>query len=290
MLGKIINNMKNNRILFDEEYNINDLLDVIKEHLNNNVDILEKSFEHEYNTSLDINRLLKAFDLNKDNKRGIIDSTFKNEFGMVANNYVPYGVVGVVVHNDISLYNYASIISLLIQTNNSIILEPYRDMGTVNILVEMINQVITQVKGINSIVVCREDLKSAISLDLLLFIGDKKEFYTINNEVPKKYYGIGNYELIVDKPTDKQLIEEAKKKNVKIIDKEDDDFFYSNFNLDNSNYCTSIMSSNREEIKKFMANVRSSNILVNAIPTLVDDINIDINDLLYKKSTLVWEK
>lgn len=291
MLDNIIEKMRLNKLSYNEEYNIEELVDTIKKHLKNNIDILQKSYEYEYKQSLNIDKLISSFDYIKNNKIGIIDSPFRDEFGKVANNYVPYGIVGVIVKNDISLYNYASILNLLIQTNNSIILEPYKNMGTVNILVEMLNQVITQINGINKIIInsTNELLQQNNNIDLLLFIGSKNEFNNIHAQCDKKYYGIGNYELIIDKMLDTNLVNEARKRNVVIIEKNNTRDFYNNFNLSSSNYCTAIMSDNKEEVRKFISNVKSSYLLVNIIPTIQDEINIDIDDLLYKKSTLIWD-
>ena len=49
------------------------------------------------------------------------------------------------------------------------------------------------------------------------------------------------------------------------------------------------MTDSKQVAKEFVSNVKSSYLLVNVIPTIQDDINIDINDLIYKKSTLIWE-
>ena len=292
MLDSIIDNMRSNRLSYNEEYNIEELVDTIKKHLKDNIDILQKSYEYEYNQPLNVDKLINSFDYIKNNKLGIIDAPFKNEFGKVANNYVPYGIVGVVVKNDISLYNYASILNLLIQTNNSILLEPYKNMGTVNILIKLLNQVITQVNGINKIIIntTNELLKQNNNLDLLLFIGSKNEFNNIKTRCVKKYYGIGNYELIIDKMIDPNLVKESRKKNVVVIDKDNTRDFYNSFNFSSSNYCTAIMSDNKEEIRKFIANVKSSFLLINILPTLQDEINISIEDLMYKKTTLIWEE
>ncbi|MBQ4263697.1 MAG: hypothetical protein IJB83_05625 [Bacilli bacterium] len=291
MLDSIIEKMRLNKLSYNEEYNIEELVDTIKKHLKNNIDILQKSYEYEYKQSLNIDKLISSFDYIKNNKIGIIDSPFRNEFGKVANNYVPYGIVGVIVKNDISLYNYASILNLLIQTNNSVILEPYKNMGTVNILIEMLNQVIPQINGINKIIInsTNELLQQNNNIDLLLFIGSKNEFNNIQIQCDKKYYGIGNYELIIDKMLDPNLIDEARKRNVVIIEKNNTKDFYNKFNISSSNYCTAIMSDNKEEVRRFISNVKSSYLLVNIIPTIQDEINIDIDDLLYKKSTLIWD-
>ena len=88
---------------------------------------------------------------------------------------------------------------------------------------------------------------------------------------------------------DTNLVNEARKRNVVIIEKNNTRDFYNNFNLSSSNYCTAIMSDNKEEVRKFISNVKSSYLLVNIIPTIQDEINIDIDDLLYKKSTLIWD-
>ena len=291
MLDSIIDKMRLNRLSYNEEYNVEELVETIKKHLKSNIDILQKSYEYEYKQSLNIDKLISSFNYIKNNKIGIIDNPFKNEFGKVANNYVPYGIVGVVVKNDISLYNYASILNLLIQTNNSVIFEPYKNMGTVNILIEMLNQVITQINGINKIIInsTNELLQQNNNIDLLLFIGNKNEFNNIHIKCDKKYYGIGNYELIIDKMLDISLVNEARKRNVLIIEKNNNKDFYNTFNSFSSNYCTAIMSDNKEEVRKFISNVKSSYLLVNIIPTIQDEINIDVNDLLYKKSTLIWD-
>lgn len=240
MLDSIIEKMRLNKLSYNEEYNIEKLVDTIKKHLKNNIDILQKSYEYEYKQSLNIDKLISSFDYIKNNKIGIINSPFRNKFGKVANNYVPYGIVGVIVKNDISLYNYASILNLLIQTNNSIIFQPYKNMGTVNILVEMLNQVITQINGINKIIInsTNELLQQNNNIDLLLFIGSKNEFNNIQTQCNKKYYGIGNYELIIDKMLDLNLIDEARKRNVVIIEKNNAKDFYNKFNISGSNYCT----------------------------------------------------
>ena len=291
MLNDIINKMRINRLSDNEEYSTEELMNTIKKHLKTNIDLLEKSYEYEYKEILDNNKLINSFDYIKDNKTGIIDSAFKNSYGKVVNNYAPYGIVGLAIKKDISLYNYASILNLLIQTNNSIIIEPYRKMGTVNILIELLNQIITQISGKNKITIneTNELLRDNNNIDLLLFVGYKDDFNTINSKVNKKYYGIGNYELIVDKAIDEKLIEDARYKNVKIIEKNNDEDFYTKFNIENSNYCTAIMTDSKQVASEFVSNVKSSYLLVNVIPTIQDDINIDINDLIYKKSTLIWE-
>ena len=88
---------------------------------------------------------------------------------------------------------------------------------------------------------------------------------------------------------DPNLIDEARKRNVVIIEKNNAKDFYNKFNISSSNYCTAIMSDNKEEVRRFISNVKSSYLLVNIIPTIQDEINIDIDDLLYKKSTLIWD-
>ena len=54
MLDSIIEKMKLNRLSYNEEYNIEALVDTIKKHLKTNIDILQKSYEYEYNQSLNV--------------------------------------------------------------------------------------------------------------------------------------------------------------------------------------------------------------------------------------------
>lgn len=86
-----------------------------------------------------------------------------------------------------------------------------------------------------------------------------------------------------DKKLDVALIDEARKRNVIIIEKNNDKDFYSKFNYSSSNYCTSIMTDSKEEVRNFISNVKSSYLLVNIIPTIQEEININVEDLIYKK-------
>ena len=124
----------------------------------------------------------------------------------------------------------------------------------------------------------------------MLFIGSKEEFNGLNNTCLKRYYGIGNYELIVDKKIDKELISVAEKNNVKIINKNDDKYFYNNFNKESSNYCVGLMTDSKKEASVFLNSVKASFLLVNMLPTLESRINISYYDLVYRKSSIVYDK
>ena len=291
MLNKIINKMKKNRLAADEEYEMRDIMETIITNLKDNADIFQQSYKYEYNQTLDIDKLLNTFKYIPDNKIGIIGSPYKNEYGKVANNYVPYGIVGLVIENDIGLYNILAILNLLIQTKNSVIIQPFGKMATLGLIVKIIDRTITQINGVNEIIfnTTEESLKENNNIDLLLFIGNKTDYFNLKTTCEKKYFGIGNYELIVDKNLDNNLIIEARKRHVSIFDKTDDDNFYDYFNKISSNYCTALMTDSKKEARKFIASVKSSNVIVNAMPTLQSEINITIDDLMYKKSTLVWE-
>ena len=78
MLDSIIDKMRLNRLSYNEEYNIEELVDTIKKHLKNNIDILQKSYEYEYKQSLNVDKLISSFDYIKNNKIGIVDSPFRN--------------------------------------------------------------------------------------------------------------------------------------------------------------------------------------------------------------------
>ena len=282
MIDNKINRLnENNQSLID--YDSKFLIELIKTNILNNMDILNESYLHEYNDTLDKNRFINCFDF-----VNVEEETYKNELGLVSNTYSPYGVVGLIIKNNISLYNLASILCLIIQSKNSLIIELNKAIGTSNILIEIINKVLKSQK-LNEIIISNNISKSN-NFDLLLFIGSKEEFNSLNNTCLKRYYGIGNYELIVDKIIDKELISVAEKNNVKIINKNDDKYFYNNFNKESSNYCVGLMTDSKKEASVFLNSVKASFLLVNMIPTVESRINISYYDLVYRKSSIVYDK
>ena len=282
MLDNIVNTIKYNRMKYDS-YDVDELINDIKKHLNDNIDLLEESFNHEYKSKLDKKILLDCF-----NKIDVLNEEYKNDIGLVSNIYSPYGVVGLIIKNDISLYNIASIINLIVQSRNSLIIELYKEIGTPNILIELVNQVLEEYKI--DIIRIETYIEECNNLDLLLYIGNKEEYKKINKDYPIKYYGIGNYELIVDSEFDLKLINEALKRNVKISYMNKDDFFFRQYNETSSNYCVSLVTENKETARKFLREIKASFLLVNILPTLEKRINIDFNDLVFKKSMIIYEE
>ena len=285
MLDSLITKMRI-KVLDKKSYEIDVVIETIKNNIEDNFDLLEKSYEHEYNEKLNKNELLKCFDIVYDDKDEL---GYKNEFGYVSNYYSPYGIVGIDIKNDITLYNLANILSLIIQSKNSCIVNLYRQMGTQNVLIELINQCLEEFDGINKIELF-DDLDTYDNLDLLVYIGNKEEFNKIKSNCNKRFYGIGKYELIVQSELDTKLLNEAKKQNVVITYKDDDLDFYNKYNRISNNYCVSIMTNDKKEAKVFLDNIKSSYSMVNIIPTLEKRINISYYDLVYKKSNIIFNE
>ncbi|MBR4178361.1 MAG: hypothetical protein IKR57_03325 [Bacilli bacterium] len=282
MLEEKINSMKEKRLKVDS-YDVKDVMSDIVSNIKNNIDTLKKTFNQEYEEELDVNMLFNSFDL-----VDFYTEIYKNDFGLVTNSFSPYGLIGLIVDNEISIYNLANILSLIIQSRNSIILELKKSKKSLILLISMINKVLNEKRIVP--IETNKYLSNMNTYDLLIFIGDKDKFNRLNNTCEKKYYGIGNYELIIDTELDKKLIETAKKKNVLITYKTKDDRFYTNFSRISSNYCVSLMTDSKEEARVFFRDMKASFLLVNIIPTLEKRINIRFEDLIYQKSCIVYEE
>lgn len=288
-LNEIIKQMNDKILNCNVEEEIDDILDDIKTHLFQNFDLIEDAYYHDTNDNIDKDLLIDKFNIAEKNHYGIIGMAYKNEYGMVANNFVPYGVVGLIIKNNISIYNITEIISLIIQTRNSLIIECNTFSTTMLVLIELINQILEETERFNKIYMINENIEKIdddTNVDLILYIGQKDAFNKLNNPCLKKYFGIGNYELYIDEELDNDLIEEAKKQNVKIIK----DLSFEELNIAGSNYATSLLSSNTKMIRLFINKVKSRFLLINMLPTLEDRISISPSDLLYEKATIIYQK
>ena len=152
--------------------------------------------------------------------------------------------------------------------------------------VTIINDVLKQTVDFNEIVLTDANLEKE-NIDLLIYIGDKTYFKKIDFKGEKIFLGIGQYELFVDEIIDEKMIEFARNNGVKIFYGKDKSF--DELNQNGANYCSAIMSSNKERIREFISSVKSSYVLVNMSPTLVDNSNLFPEQLLKRKTTIIYQ-
>lgn len=287
MLYNIIDNMKKRGNIIQD---LDLILDNIKEQLGNNFDLIDDFYFKFMKSHLDKDIIINKFNKLEDNKYGLREIYKNNEF-TISNSYREYGVVGLVIKNDLSIYNVLEIISMLIQTRNNIIIET-SDL-VLSLIIKEINKILIQIDTYSEIVIYNDldkKLEDNEDLDLLIYIGNRSDYNNINTKCNKKFYGIGKYELYIDYELDNNLIEEAKKQGVIVYYKDLDlDRLINTCNKKTNGYCASIMSNNNKNIEKFIRNVNVTYTLVNIIPTLEDRVNIEITDLLQYRSIVTYK-
>jgi len=282
----VIETIKQNRLKSNEELNITIVFNAIVKALKENGKLINKFSKLEFGSNIDVDSLSQIFISDKLNIYGNIDSPFINNYGRVSSNMVPYGIVGVQTDKIIKLENYLEIIKVCLETRNSIIIKPYKESQTLNAILIIINDILKQTTDFTEIVVSNQDL-TALPVDLLIYIGDKSKFNSLSVSSEKLFLGVGQYELYIDEALDVNLIDYAKRNGVQLFYRQDD--VYDLINKMGANYCTAIMSGNKSNIREFIKNINSSHILVNMSPLLVDSVNLYPEQLLKRKTTVIYE-
>ena len=70
---------------------------------------------------IDIDYIINVFNVHKDSKFGVKEM-YKQKGFTISNNYVPYGVVGLSINNYLNPYQIVSIIEMIIENHNSLII------------------------------------------------------------------------------------------------------------------------------------------------------------------------
>lgn len=286
MLEDTINQMRANALRPKEEVVIEDVFKSICKSFTSNKELLTNSLRYETGKEIDLSSLQKIFTQSSLNYYGNTSAPFINDYGRVSENMVPYGIIGLQVDKRINLNNYCEIIKVCLETRNSLIIRPYIKSQSLEILVQLINDILKQTIDFNEIVITDIDLENE-ALDLLIYVGEKSKFNKLDFRKEKIFLGIGQYELFVDEAIDENMIEFAKANGIKIFYNNEN--VYDEINESGANYCTTIMSGNKEKIREFITNVKSSYILVNMSPTLVDNANLYPEQLLKRKTTIIYE-
>lgn len=286
MISSQIEKMRKNLLNSKEEIDINLIFATILKNIEKNKLLINKCFLSETGYEMDFDMIKNIFVLDKSNNYGNINSPFINNYGRVSSNMIPYGIVGAVIDKNIKLKNYLELIKVCLETRNSLIIKPFRLSATLELFIKIINDVLSQTKDFNNIILTGENLLTK-DLDLLVFIGKKEVFNTLNTSLPKIFVGTLEYELFVHEFLDDNLIDFAKANGIKVF--YDEENVYEKINVEGSNYCTAIMSSDKEKIREFMLNIKSSFILVNMSPALVDTLNLFPEQLLTRKTTIIFD-
>ena len=286
MIENLIKQMRENSLRPKEEVSIKDLFKTICKSFALNKEILNQSLIEESGQELDMASIQNIFTRQSLNKYGNVNAPFINNYGRVSENMVPYGIVGVMIERKISLKNHLEIIKTCLETHNSLIIKPFFQSQTLTLFVTIINDVLKQTVDFNEIVLTDANLEKE-NIDLLIYIGDKTYFKKIDFKGEKIFLGIGQYELFVDEIIDEKMIEFARNNGVKIFYGKDKSF--DELNQNGANYCSAIMSSNKERIREFISSVKSSYVLVNMSPTLVDNSNLFQEQLLKRKTTIIYQ-
>lgn len=285
MLEKVIRTMRENILKPKEEVDITDIFGAIISNILDNKDIILDCYKKETGLNFDFSMITEVFTKSNFNNYGNIDGVFKNQYGKVSSNFVPYGIVGAQIEKNILFKNYLQLIKLCIETRNSLILRSFNKNITLGIIVTIINDVLSQTVDFNNIVLTNSDLLNE-NLDLLIFDGKQEKFKNINEPYDKIYLGLGEYDLFVDEEVDNDLIKFCKKNNVNIIYDKKNAVEIIN---QGARYASSIMSSNPNKIREFVSNVKSSFVLVNTSPLVVEDINLFPEQLLRRKNVLIYK-
>ncbi len=286
MLKKTIVKLRQNLLRPKEEYPIENIFKTIKIVLAQNKNILNKCSQHDCGRDFDVASAQEIFTPSALNNYGNTSSPFINEYGRVSENMVPFGIVGLQVEGKMSLNNYLEIIKVCLETRNTLIIKPFTQSKTLEVAINLINNILKQTVDFNEIVLTEESLLID-EIDLLIFVGEKTKFKNLNFKNDKIFLGVGQYELYVDEVIDEKMIDFAKNNGIKIYKRKEG--VYDEINENGANYCTAIMSGNKERIREFITNIKSSYVLVNMSPALVDNVNLFPEQLLKRKTTIIFE-
>lgn len=229
---------------------------------------------------------------------------FRNEFGKVSHLSVPYGVLGVI--SNCEIFSILRLIILAILTRNGLVIRVNQNPGTNFLWIQNVKAILRkyQIEDLIALYATQEKvekLEETEIIDGLIYIGKKVnvERLKLSTNKPIIYSGCGNYEVYVEDDLNHELIQKLQmNSNVKIYSKAGIGIGQEVKNLEEAilriqetgnEYAVGIFTESRENAKIFVEQIKAKNIFVNASPTLVEDLEIKKEDLLYQKSILFFE-
>lgn len=276
----------------------------IKNQIEKNLDILYQGYiieNTEISEEIFAQKIRNQYEVEINNNQEV----FKNEFGKVANIKDPYGVLGVL--SDCNLFQIFRLMILAVVSKNALIINLEKNVGVNYLLIQNIKDVLKRYELENLIEIYNgklnndEILQENENLDGIIFIGKRADAERIKilSTKPVIYSGCGYYDMYIEDDLDTELIEKIKEnKQVKIYSKigigigqevTGLEEAIARINEFGNRYAVGIIVEDREKAKEFISLIKSRNVFVNAIPTLVETLDIKASDLVCEKSILVYE-
>lgn len=267
---------------------------------NNNGFVLEKNTMETI-----IDRYINAIPLinSKDN------STITENDLLMSNVYSNLGIVHVIF--DGNTYTMLELILLGILTHNTIIFTSNGYMhGTNGLLLNIVHTILEKEEYKkemfqHSFIIRPEDFFDSFkTINKTIVIGDSEMQNKYNKLCANVLLisGYNNYDIYIEDlehvETIKKIISQKLNINLYInsglkvkadnaIFVEDIDEAITQINFNSSGYSSSIFTKNNENASKFIKNINSKNVLVNASPTLVQQLDIKQEDLLKEKNIIL---
>ena len=267
---------------------------------NNNGFVLEKNTMETI-----IDRYINAIPLinSKDN------STITKNDLLISNVYTNLGIVHVIF--DGNTYTMLELILLGILTHNTIIFSSNGYMhGTNGLLLNIVHTILEKEEYKkemfqHSFIIRPEDFFDSFkTINKTIVIGDSEMQNKYNKLCANALLisGYNNYDIYIEDlehvETIKKIISQKLNINLYInsglkvkadnaIFVEDIDEAITQINFNSSGYSSSIFTKNNENASKFIKNINSKNVLVNASPTLVQQLDIKQEDLLKEKNIIL---
>lgn len=273
-------------------------INIIRGELEKNIDIIEEAYKVENTKPFDKELFLDSIK-NEKFKYGKIQDVVKNEYGIINRVYTPYGIIGMIYDGDI--YTTISMISKCIQTRNALVLSTYKNVGMIYIIVKEITKVLEQIEADELIQINSNmtDMLNSKEIEKIFYIGKREAYENLKAETPKEmeYRGYKHYEMYIDDELDKELIKKMQGiSNMKIYTRYDNgikvkdiDDAIAKINIEGGKYAVGIMTKDSNKAKKFIDEINASNVFINEAPTLTNMLNIECQDLIYRKNVILFE-
>lgn len=286
-----------NKRLTDENVDIQNILGSIRKDIKENIDIYTQTLKKENQIVLNEEKLNNLLNEEISNNYGNIEQ-FKNEYGIVMKNKVPYGNIIAVYDGD--FFVTIELILKTIATRNILKIKPSKLQVTNLILIERINNILNEY-GIGDKLELITDEKIE-DVDLILQIGRYFDLnFKISKDVPAKKIEYNEAVLYVEDVLDKELLEKIKEKYAYIIAKDtldigdicdkkvkDVEEAVKIINKEYKRNSVGIMCKNSDINGYFIEKVYAQNVFVNVSPTLIKDFSLNCDDLLYSKNICVY--